>query len=118
MVYARPRIPPTRNGASVSSIDDSADGSAKGYISCLALEDLSDTVPGWVMVFASSYPAAIRAADLVKVEWTPGDGADVSSRISSATAPCRSPSRAAGILLVDDEGLDAALRTASFDART
>ena len=47
-------------------------GSVKGYISSLALDDPSETVPGWVMVFASSYPAAIRAADLVKVDWTAG----------------------------------------------
>ena len=73
MVYARPKIPPTRNGSSVRSIDDSAASKVKGYLSSLALEDPSDTVPGWVMVFANSYPAAIRAADLVKVDWTPGD---------------------------------------------
>ena len=72
MVYARPKIPPTRNGATVRSIDDSAAKKVKGYISSLALEDPSNTVPGWVMVFASSYPAAIRAADLVKVDWIGG----------------------------------------------
>ena len=54
------------------SIDDSAAKKVKGYISSLALEDPSDTVPGWVMVFANSYPAAIRAADLVKVDWAAG----------------------------------------------
>ena len=69
MVYARPKIPPTRNGSRVRSIDDAAAKRVKGYIGSLALEDPSDTVPGWVMVFASSYPAAIRATDLVKVDW-------------------------------------------------
>ena len=72
MVYARPKIPPTRNGSRVRSIDDAAAKKVKGYIRSLALEDPSDTVPGWVMVFASSYPAAIRAADLVKVDWAAG----------------------------------------------
>ncbi len=113
MVYARPKIPPTRNGASVSSIDDSAARSVKGYISCLALEDPSDTVPGWVMVFASSYPAAIRAADLVKVDWTPGDGANVSEQDILAYGAMQITEPSGGILLVDDEGLDAAFRTAS-----
>ena len=80
MVYARPKIPPTRNGARVRSIDDSAARKVKGYISSLVLEDPSNTVPGWVMVFASSYPAAIRAADLVKVDWLAGDGAKISER--------------------------------------
>jgi hypothetical protein len=37
------------------------------------LEDPSNTVPGWVVVCATSYPAAIRAADLVKVDWAAGD---------------------------------------------
>ena len=68
MVYARPKIPPTRNGAKVRSIDNSAAKKVKGYISSLVIEDPSDTVPGWVLVFANSYPAAIRAADLVKVD--------------------------------------------------
>ena len=35
----------------------------KGYISSIALKDPSNTVPGWVMVFADSYPAAKRAAE-------------------------------------------------------
>src|SRR5271166_3268357 len=113
MVYARPKIPSTRNGASVSSIDDSAARSVKGYISCLALEDPSDTVSGWVMVFASSFPAAIRAADLVKVEWTPGDGANVSEQDILAYGAMQITEPSGGILLVDDEGLDAAFRTAS-----
>ena len=76
MIYARPKIPPTRNGSRVRSIDDAAAKTVKGYIGSLALEDPSDTVPGWVMVFASSYPAAIRAADLVKVDWAVGAGRD------------------------------------------
>ena len=50
MVYARPKIPPTRNGSRVRSIDDAAAKTVKGYIASLALEDPSDTVPGWVMV--------------------------------------------------------------------
>src|SRR6202035_505642 len=52
MVYARPKIPPTRNDSKVRSIDDSAARNVKGYISSMALDDPSGTVPGWVMVFA------------------------------------------------------------------
>ena len=78
MVYARPRIPPTRNGAKVNSIDDSAAKAVRGYVTSITLDDPSGTVPGWVMVIAESYPAAIRAAELVKVDWTPGPTAGVS----------------------------------------
>ncbi|MEZ5939473.1 MAG: molybdopterin cofactor-binding domain-containing protein [Hyphomonadaceae bacterium] len=80
MVYARPMIPPTRNGAKVNAIDDSAARSVKGYLRSVALEDPSDTVPGWVLVVAESYPAAIKAANLVKVDWTPGPTTKVSEK--------------------------------------
>src|SRR5262249_21754265 len=80
MIYARPKIPPTRNGSRVVSIDDAAAKSVKGYIKSIALEDPSDTVPGWVMVFADSFFAADRAADKVKVEWIPGDTVNVSEQ--------------------------------------
>jgi len=80
MVYARHKIPPTRNGSKVKSIDDAAARKVKGYLQSLALDDPSDTVPGWVMVIAETYPAAIRAAELVKVDWAPGP----TSRVSEA----------------------------------
>ncbi|WP_246504780.1 xanthine dehydrogenase family protein molybdopterin-binding subunit [Microvirga antarctica] len=80
MVYGRPKLPPTRNGSKVSAIDDSAARNVKGYLRSIPLEDPSDTVPGWVMVVAETYPAAIRAADLVKVTWVAGPGAAVSEK--------------------------------------
>lgn len=80
MVYARPKIPPTRNGAKVNGVDDSAAKAVKGYVGSLVLDDPSGTVPGWVMVIAQSYPAAIRAADLVRVDWTPGPTFAVSEK--------------------------------------
>src|SRR5215468_9161446 len=78
MVYARPKIPPTRYGSVVRAVDDSAAKRVKGYLASLVLDDPSNTVPGWVMVCATSYPAAIRAADLIKVNWAAGDAAHVS----------------------------------------
>src|SRR5262249_49281059 len=75
IVYARPKTPPTRNGSVVRAVDDSAAKQVKGYLTSLVLEDPSNTVPGWVVVCATSYPAAIRAADLVKVDWAAGDAA-------------------------------------------
>lgn len=80
MVYARPKLPPTRNGSKVLSVDDSAAKGVTGYIKFLVLEDPSDTVPGWVMAIAKTYPAAIKAADLIKVDWAPGAAAKVSER--------------------------------------
>jgi len=113
MVYARPKIPPTRNGSRVRSIDDTAAKTVKGYIGSLALEDPSDTVPGWVMVFASSYPAAIRAADLVKVDWAVGAGATVSEHDVLDHGAKQIADPKGGTLLVDDPGLDAAFQSAT-----
>jgi CO/xanthine dehydrogenase Mo-binding subunit len=64
------------------------------------------------MVFASTYPAAIRAADLVTVNWAPGPTAGLSETdiqnhaVTLIAAP-------GGALLVDDPGLDAAFTTAA-----
>jgi CO/xanthine dehydrogenase Mo-binding subunit len=80
MVFARPKLPPTRHGAKVVSLNDSAAKKIKGYLRCLTIEDPSDTVPGWVLVIAESYPAALRASELVKVRWTAGPGAAVSEK--------------------------------------
>ena len=113
MVYARPKIPPTRNGARVRSVDDSAAKQVKGYLSSLVLEDPSNTVPGWVMVCASSYPAAIRAADLVKVDWAAGDGAQVSEQDILDYGARQIAEPRGGSLLVDDPGIDAAFLAAS-----
>src|SRR4029077_13875112 len=49
MIYARPKIPPTRYESKVMSIDDSAARHMPGYIKSVALDDPSGTVPGWVM---------------------------------------------------------------------
>ena len=80
MVHARPILPPTRYGAKVTSVDDSAAKAIKGYLQTLVLDDPSGTVPGWAMVIATSTATAIRAADLVKVRWSGGDGATVSEK--------------------------------------
>ena len=80
MVYARPKLPPTRNGSKVVSVDDSAAKKIRGYLRYLVLDDPSDTVPGWVMVIAETYWAAIRATEALNVTWTPGDGATVSEK--------------------------------------
>jgi CO/xanthine dehydrogenase Mo-binding subunit len=78
MVYAAPLLPPTRYGAKVTQMDDSAAQSVKGYQQTLVLDDPSGTVPGWVMVIADSFTAAQKAAAKVKVSWQAGAAAKVS----------------------------------------
>jgi isoquinoline 1-oxidoreductase subunit beta len=112
MVYARPKIPPTRYESKVISIDDSAAKRIPGYLKSVALEDPSGTVPGWVMVFADSFIAANRAADLVKVVWSSGKAATVSERDIQNRAAELIADRNGGSLLVDDPGVDAARASA------
>jgi isoquinoline 1-oxidoreductase subunit beta len=112
MVYARPKIPPTRYGSVVRAVDDSAAKRVKGYLKSIVLEDPSNLVPGWVVVCATSYPAAIRAADLVKVDWTPGDGAKVSEQdiLNHGAKQIATPRD--GALLVDDPEIESGFRAA------
>ncbi len=112
MVYARPKIPPTRLGSKVVSVDDSAAKSIKGYISTLALEDPSGTVPGWVMVFADSFVAADRAADKVKVQWIAGETTKVSEKDIQDHAAKLIADPSGGSLVVNDAGMDAAFSAA------
>jgi len=108
MIYARPKIPPTRYDSKVISIDDSEATRVPGYIRSLALDDPSGTVPGWVMVFADSFPAASRAADLVKVTWNSGEAAHVSEQDLQQRSAELIADPKGGSLVVDDPGLDAA----------
>jgi isoquinoline 1-oxidoreductase beta subunit len=77
MVYARPLLPPTRNDSVATAVDDAAAKAVKGYLSSHILDDPSGTVPGWVMVVAETYPAALRASELVQVTWAAGPAATV-----------------------------------------
>ena len=112
MVYARPKVPPTRNGSKVVSVDDSAAKGVKGYLRSIVLEDPSGTVPGWVMVFADSFFAASTAADKVKVEWASDDTAKVSEKDVLARGAQLIETPSGGSLLVADAGVDAAFTSA------
>jgi isoquinoline 1-oxidoreductase subunit beta len=112
MVYARPKVPPTRFGSKVVSVDDSAAKSVPGYLRSIALEDPSGTVPGWVMVYADSFWAAKTAADKVKVEWTSNDTAKVSEKDLQDHAAQLIANPKGGSLLIDDTGVDAAFASA------
>ena len=112
MIYARPIIPPTRYGSKAISIDDSAAKHLPGYIQSVALDDPSGTIPGWVMVYADTFTAANRAADLVKVKWQSGKTANVSEQDIQQRAAELIADAKGGSLFVDDSGVDAALASA------
>jgi isoquinoline 1-oxidoreductase subunit beta len=112
MLYARPKIPPTRYDSKVVSIDDSAAHRVPGYVRSLVLEDVSGTVPGWVMVLGESFVAANRAADAVKVTWSSGAAAKISEQDIQARAAELIADPKPGSLLVDDPGVDATIASA------
>jgi isoquinoline 1-oxidoreductase beta subunit len=113
MVYAAPKIPPTRNGSKVVSVDDSRAKGSPGYQGTLTLDDPSKTVPGWVLVFADSTYNAFRAASLVTVTWQSDDTADVSEDDIIAFGAKQIDSGEAGALVVADDGVDAAFKGAA-----
>jgi CO/xanthine dehydrogenase Mo-binding subunit len=112
MIYACPKVPPTRYGCAVVSIDDSAARTVAGYIKSLALDDPSGQAPGWVMVYAESFMAASRAADLVKVKWSTPEAAHVSEQDLQRRATQLIDDKSGGALVVDDAGVDAAFAAA------
>jgi len=112
MIYARPKVPPTRWGCKVDSIDDSAAKAVPGYIKSLALDDPSGTVPGWVMVYADSFVAASKAADMVKVRWSSGRAANLSEQDIQRRAAELIADPKGGALVVNDPGTDAAFASA------
>jgi len=72
MVYAKVAYPPTREGGKHIAVDDSAAKKVKGYVKTVVTPDL-------VAVLATSYEAAVKARDALKITWDPGPNANVSS---------------------------------------
>ena len=114
MIYARPKVPPTRYDCTVRSIDDSAAKSVPGYIQSLALDDPSGTASGWVMVYADSFVAASRAADLVRVDWSVPGAAQVSEQDLQRHAAQLIADKNGEALVVDDPGMEAAFAAAKL----
>lgn len=112
MLYARPKLPPTRNDSVVVSIDDSAAKAVPGYLKSIALDDPSGTVPGWVVVLADSFVAADRATELVKVNWKVGETAKVSEADLQKHARDLIADPKKGSIVVGDPGVEAAFAAA------
>ena len=112
MVFARPKLPPTRYGSKVTAMDETAAKAVPGYIRAIALEDPSGTVPGWVMVYADSFVAADRAAEALKVTWETPAAAKVSEADLQARARALIADKASGSTAVEDPGVDAAFAAA------
>ena len=113
MVYGIPLVPPTRYGAQVRGIDESAAESLPGYLGVVRIEDPTSTLQGWVVVAAETMPVALKAAKAVQVDWQPGDTAGVSEADLSAEGLRLAQEPSSGTLVVDDGDVDAARATAA-----
>jgi isoquinoline 1-oxidoreductase beta subunit len=112
MVHASPRMPPTRNGSKVSSVDDSDAKRIKGYQGYTVLKDPSNTVPGWVVAYADTTHRAMKAAAALKVEWTSDDTASTSEHDIQARGAALISDPDSGARVVNDQGLEAAMSSA------
>ncbi|MCH8249695.1 MAG: xanthine dehydrogenase family protein molybdopterin-binding subunit [Proteobacteria bacterium] len=113
MVYAHPMIPPTRYGSTILSIDDSAAKDIPGYLQTLTIKDPSDLIQGWAVVVAENFPAAMKAAAAVTVEWEAGPTAGVSEADLFAEGARLVADSASGVLFVDDGDVAAARESAA-----
>ena len=113
MVYAHPIIAPTRYGSVITSVDDSAAKAIPGYQQTLVIEDSSGFVQGMALVIADSFPAAMKASEAVKVDWSVGETASVSEDDIFAEGKALVDDPASGVLFVDAGDAVAARSSAS-----
>ena len=70
MVYATVVTPPTRKKSVVKTFNDEDCKSIKGYIKTVDPKlDINDPQSGWLIVIAENFPATIKAAKTLKVDW-------------------------------------------------
>ena len=72
MVYGALVIPRTRYGSKVKSIDDSEARKIPGFVKAVKVDDSMGKCTGWVVALAEKFPAAVKAAQALKVQVDPG----------------------------------------------
>ncbi|MFT7687428.1 MAG: isoquinoline 1-oxidoreductase beta subunit [Candidatus Azotimanducaceae bacterium] len=111
MVYGKPLLPPTRYGCTLLSIDDAAAKKIPGYQQTLILDDPSNTIPGWGIVIADTYAAALIAERLIKAQWQESEASEISeSDILQHGIELINSNK--GSLVVEDKGVDEAFENA------
>ena len=80
MLYGKPVVPPVRYGAKVAAVDDSTAKQVKGFVKAVTLDDKTGTTSGWVVAVATSYDAAKKAAEALKIAYDKGPYATVSDQ--------------------------------------
>jgi isoquinoline 1-oxidoreductase beta subunit len=116
MVYGKMSLAPTRLGSKILSVNDvAAREEIPGYIRTLSLS--ASGMPGMgrtdvALVIAESFPAAMRAAQLIDVQWDVPASQRISSEALFADAKAL-PDRAEGVKFLSVGNVEAALKDAS-----
>lgn len=102
MVFAQPLMPPTRFGSEIKNIDDSAAQAIDGYQQTIQITDPSDQLQGWALVIADSLPAAVKAAQAIKVDWQSGPTDKINESDLFAHGQELIEDNSKGVLVVND----------------
>ncbi len=86
MLYGRLATPPVRYGAKVIRVNEEEARKVPRYIESVSLDDPTGSITGFVVAVAETYPAAIKAAKALKVEWDLGPNQNVDSNALMAAA--------------------------------
>ncbi|HEX9770131.1 MAG TPA: molybdopterin cofactor-binding domain-containing protein [Kiloniellales bacterium] len=112
MLYAALAMPRTRYASKALSVDDSEARKIPGFVQAVKVDDSFGKCTGWVLAVAESFPAAMKAAKALKVEWDAGPYADLTTDtlLAEYKKLQADPSQGAPWVLVGD--VDAALGAA------
>ena len=72
MVYAALAVPRSRYKSKALAVDDTAARAIPGFIQAVVVDDSWGKCTGWVLAIADKFPAAVKAAQALDIEWDPG----------------------------------------------
>jgi isoquinoline 1-oxidoreductase subunit beta len=109
MVYGALVIPRTRYGSKVLKIDDSEARKIPGFVKAVKVDDSIGKCTGWVVALAEKFPAAVKAAQALKVEVDPGPYGELALRDLFSEFSQTTKNAAAGANWVLEGDVDKAL---------
>lgn len=115
MVYGKVIPPPVRMWSKVRGVDDSKAKQIDGYITTLPLnlpDGLGYLAESTALVVAENFPAAMRAARLINVDWDTQGKPAVSSHEMESHARLLQSDPAQGVIFVAEGDIDAAQASA------
>ncbi len=81
MLYATVVTPPTRKGCKVNSFEDSKCKEIKGFVEVIDPNfDTYDALSGYLIVVAETFPEAMRAANVLQVNWNVPEANKISTK--------------------------------------